>query len=338
MIKIAIVGTGGMGRVHSDCYHSLQQQGRSLSVIAAADIVIDKTAPVLTTHPDARAYDSLEALLAAESPDMVAIATPSHLHAEMAQACLAAGAHVFCEKPMALSTADAQAVVEAASRHQRWLMIGQVVRFMDTYRYLQQKVQDGSFGALLGLRLWRSSGAPQWGERSWFLEETLSGRAPVDFHIHDTDFIVSLLGAPQAVESRLLDDGEQLSYMYTHYQYPDVEVRAEGGWVNGSLSFNFGYEAIFANAVLHNHNDDLTLYESGKEPLKVDVNTALAMDTDTNLSDLGPYVAENDYFLRCIERGEAPALVTPESALTALAVVMQEIESARLGKAVTLAF
>ena len=338
MIKSAIVGTGGMGRVHSDCYHALQQQGRDVSVIAAADIVIDKTAPVLTLHPDARAYDSLEALLAVESPDMVAIATPSHLHAEMAQACLAAGAHVFCEKPMALSTADARAVQESAARQQRWLMIGQVVRFMDTYRYLQQKVQDGSFGALLGLRLWRSSAAPQWGERSWFLEETLSGRAPVDFHIHDTDFIVSLLGAPQAVESRLIDDNEQLSYLYTHYHYPDVEVRAEGGWVNGPLAFNFGYEAIFAQAVLYNHNDELMLYESGKEPLKVDVNTALAMDTDTNLSDLGPYVAENDYFLRCIERGEAPALVTPESALTSLSVVMQEIESARTGRAVAVSF
>lgn len=54
MIKIAIIGTGGMGRVHSDCYHDLQRQGRALSVIAAADIVIDKTAPVLTTHPGAR--------------------------------------------------------------------------------------------------------------------------------------------------------------------------------------------------------------------------------------------------------------------------------------------
>jgi predicted dehydrogenase len=80
------------------------------------------------------------------------------------------------------------------------------------------------------------------------------------------------------------------------------------------------------------------LYESGSEARQVDVSDALAMETDTNLSDLGPYVAENDYFLRCIERGEAPTLVTPQSALTSLSVVMKEIESARTGRAVTLSF
>lgn len=329
MIKVAIVGTGGMGRTHSDCLRKLADQGRAVKVIAAVDIVIEKTKPVIEQHPGAKAYASLEEMLKNENPDLVHITTPSHLHAEMATTCFDAECHVFSEKPMALNEVDALAMRNAADLSERFLMIGQVVRFWDSYRYLQQKVESNAFGKLLSLRLWRSSQSPNWGERSWFLEHELSGRAPVDFHIHDTDFIHALLGKPETVSSRLIDDGKQTSYIFTHYQYPDVEVRAEGGWVKGSLAFNFGYEAIFEEAVLNNHDDDLMLYAYEKEPQAVDVTTEISDDVHINISDMGPYVAENDYFLTCIETNTPPSIVTPDSAMASLEIVMKEVQSAR---------
>lgn len=328
MIKTAIVGCGGMGGMHSDCLRKLADQGREVEVIAAVDVEIEKTQDVIQQHPDARAYPSIEAMLEIEQPDLVHITTPSYVHKDLTVTCLEAGCHVFCEKPMALNAVDALAMSNAAELEDRFLMIGQVVRFWDSYRYLQQAVEDQRFGKLLSLRLWRSGQAPDWGSRSWFLDQALSGRAPVDMHIHDTDFVQALLGKPEAVSSQLVDDGQETSYIFTHYQYPDVQVNSEGGWVKGSLPFNFGFEAIFAEAVLQNHNDDLMVYAAGKDAQKVDVKTELSDQVYTNLSTMGPYVAENDYFLTCIENNTPPAIVTPDDALASLEIVLKEVQSA----------
>ena len=329
MIRTAIVGAGGMGRTHADCLRKLADQGREVDVIAVVDVVKEKTTAIIEQFPNAKAYTSLEEMLQAEHPDLVHITTPSYLHSSMAEACFEAECHVFSEKPMALNDVDALAMRNAADLSERFLMIGQVIRFWDSYRYLQQKLKDNSFGKLLALRLWRSSQSPSWGERSWFLDQALSGRGPVDFHIHDTDFIHALLGKPEAVNSRLIDDGKETSYIFTHYLYPGIEVRSEGGWVKGSLTFNFGYEAIFEEAVLYNHNDEVTLYEHEKEAQVVDVSTEIAEESHTNVSAMGPYVAEIDYFLTCIETNTPPTIVTPESALASIEIVMKEVESAQ---------
>ncbi|MBN2048284.1 MAG: Gfo/Idh/MocA family oxidoreductase, partial [Anaerolineaceae bacterium] len=195
-MKAAIVGTGGMGKAHSDCYAQLVEQNPELEVIAAVDIIPEKTARVTSAHPNARAYDSLEAMFAAEQPDVVHLTTPSYLHAEMAVRCLERGIHVFSEKPMALNLVDAQKMCAAAKQANRFLMIGQVIRFWPQYLYLKQLLETQTYGRLRYLNLYRFSGSPSWAERSWFLDQALSGRAPVDLHLHDTDFIHYLLGVP----------------------------------------------------------------------------------------------------------------------------------------------
>lgn len=334
MLKTAIIGCGGMGGMHSDCLRKLADQGREIEVVAAVDIVIEKTESVIKQHPGAKAYVCYEEMLEKEQPDLVHITTPSHLHSEMAIACFEAGCYVFSEKPMALDPVDALAMGNAADLNDKYLMIGQVIRFWDSYLYLQKAVKDQRFGKLLSLRLWRSSQAPAWGEKSWFLDQELSGRAPVDIHIHDTDFVHALLGEPETVTSRLLDDGKETSYIYSHFQYPDVEVYVEGGWVKGALPFNFGFEAIFEESVLHNHDDDLVVYETGKDPQPVDVKSEMADRAYANVSTMGPYVTENAYFLDCIENGTPPSVVTPESAMASLNIVMKEVQSAKLKKTV----
>ncbi|MEE4194912.1 MAG: Gfo/Idh/MocA family oxidoreductase [Anaerolineae bacterium] len=334
MIRAAIVGCGGMGGMHADCLRKLADQGRKVKIVAAVDIVFEKAEALASQHPGAKAYLSLEEMLDTEQPDLVYITTPSYLHSEMAVACFEAECHVFSEKPMALDPVDALAMGNAADLSERFLMVGQVVRFWDSYRYLQQAVKNQRFGKLLSLRLWRSSQSPSWGERSWFLDEELSGRAPVDIHIHDTDFVHALLGKPEAVTSHLLDDGKETSYIYSHFQYPEVEVYVEGGWVKAPLPFNYGFEAIFAEAVLHNHNDDLIVYETGKDPQTVDVTAEIFDQVYANLPTMGPYVAEDAYFLDCIENNTPPSIVTPDSAMASLNIVFKEVQSARLKKPV----
>jgi predicted dehydrogenase len=334
--RVAIIGCGGMGKVHSDCYAALKQAGEDIVVAAAVDINPAQLPRVTDVHPEARTYTSIEAFLAQERVDIVHLTTPSYLHASMGMACLQEGINVFSEKPIALNLADAQCLAETAAECGQFLMVGQVLRFWPQYRYLKQAIEDAPWGKLQSMRLYRRGQAPGWDVRGWFLDHALSGRAPVDLHLHDVDFLNYLFGKPRAVESRLVDDGKSLSYIHTRYDYPQADLRAEAGWVKAPIGFTFGYEAIFDEAMLVMKDDVVTLYPVGGEGQSVDTGASLTMESGINLSNMGPYLAEIAYFLHCVQNCQAPTVITPASAMDSLDITLCEVESARLGKPMNL--
>jgi len=330
MLTAAIIGTGGMGKVHSDCYKALQEAGQDVQIIAAADIEFGKTTRVTDTHPEARAYDSLTKLLANEKPDIVHITTPSDTHAELTIEALEKGCHVFCEKPIALTLEDAEQMGSTAEANGKFLMIGQVVRFWEQYRYIKTLIETKKYGALRILRLQRAGQAPGWDTRSWFLELERSGRAPVDLHLHDVDFLNYLFGKPNAVHSTETDDQRSLSYISTSYDYGNgIDIRAEGGWVKAPIGFTFGYEAVFDEAMVLMKDDKITLYPVGGEAQPVEPTQTLSMDSGINLSNMGPYVTEIAYFHDCVRSNTAPTEITPQSARESLEIVLQEVEAAK---------
>ena len=105
-MRAAIVGTGGIARIHQRVIAQLGGEivgvcGRSLSS---------------AQRFGSEAYDNLEAMLRATRPDVLHICTPNHLHCEQALAGFAAGAHVVCEKPLAASSDEAERMMQAAHR------------------------------------------------------------------------------------------------------------------------------------------------------------------------------------------------------------------------------
>ena len=84
-------------------------------------------------RPAARAYTDVAELLAQPDIPAVLVATPNFTHRDLVLQALAAGKDVFCEKPMALTVADCDAMIEAAQRQGRKLMVGQVLRLMTVY-------------------------------------------------------------------------------------------------------------------------------------------------------------------------------------------------------------
>ena len=104
-MRVAIVGTGGIARVHRRIIGELGGElvgvsGRSKAAAAAFSGV--------------PAYEDVEAMLAEQKPDVLHVCTPNHLHERHALAGFAAGAHVLCEKPLATSVAAAERMIEAA--------------------------------------------------------------------------------------------------------------------------------------------------------------------------------------------------------------------------------
>jgi predicted dehydrogenase len=137
--RAAIVGAGGIGRIHALLIEQLG--GR---VAAVCSRTLEGARALGRGNP----YDDLGALLRAERPDVVHVCSPNPLHAEHALAALAAGAHVFCEKPLGITREEALRMVEAADRAGRIGAVGFCYRGYPVIQELRHAVAEGRYGRL----------------------------------------------------------------------------------------------------------------------------------------------------------------------------------------------
>ncbi len=185
-------------------------------------------------------YREIPALLADPSLDAVDISLPTGMHESVTLAALAAGKHVLVEKPMALDGASADRMLDAADRAGRVLMSAQVIRFWPEYAALRETLCEGRLGAFRGATFRRRCAAPSWGV--W------EGGGAFDLLIHDFDFVLHLLGAPQALSAGgYYDDAAGIDLLHTLLFYPDgAQVLITGGWHNrGEYPFSMEFTATF---------------------------------------------------------------------------------------------
>lgn len=162
-LRIGLVGVGRWGERLLRVFSEVER----CEVTAVCDTSGPRLARVLDA--DLCRTESLEALLAGPSVDAVAIATPSASHARLTCAALRAQKDVFVEKPMALTLSDSRAMVEAARRASRRLMVGHVLAYHPAVVELERMVQLGRLGRLeriVSSRL--SPGAARDGETAWW--------------------------------------------------------------------------------------------------------------------------------------------------------------------------
>ena len=189
-MRAAIVGSGYIARVHARLIRELGGEvvavcGRTLSAAQAFGI--------------GRAYDDLNALLRAEKPDVVHVCSPNTFHAEQTIAAFAAGAHVFCEKPMAVSSDECRRMIEAADRARRVGAIAYCYRGYPTVRELRRLMRAGHFG-----ELWRVSGLYlsqdvfDAAKYQWHFSPGLCGPsyALFDYGVHWIDLVQFISGEP----------------------------------------------------------------------------------------------------------------------------------------------
>ena len=191
MHGIAIVGGGNMGRTHARAWSELGL-GRDIRYICTPSPGAD-----FPHAPSARFVTDFDEVLADPEVDIVSVCTPTPSHRDLAVRALGAGKHVLLEKPIALSTDDAEAIAAAAAESSGILMVAHVVRFFDGYQRVRGEAESGRLGELRHVRATRMSPAPTWA--SWLADESRSGGMLVDFAIHDFDQLNLFLGHPVAV-------------------------------------------------------------------------------------------------------------------------------------------
>ncbi len=213
MIRLGILGAGFMGAIHARAWQRVEEA----RVMAVAAPSIEK-ARRLGEYWGADAVESADEVVTRTDLDAVDICLPTHLHEKYAVSALLSGKHVLCEKPLALSVESAARILEVASRSGKRLMVGQVVRFWPQYSAARQIVMSGRLGELRAIHASRTSRPPDWAD--WFRDPNQSGGALFDLHIHDLDYVVSLLGKPQSVHGQGVKSGfGAWDYVSTHLDY-----------------------------------------------------------------------------------------------------------------------
>jgi len=195
--RLAFVGLGTMGR--DLLKESLRNPQVDVVGLCDGDVSAVDEAVALCGDSAPAAYDDFDALLKGAEPDGVVVATPQQHHAALTIAALEAGCHVFCEKPMAMDVRECDAMIAAAERTGKGLMIGQVLRYIDVYRYVLERAQSGEFGRALAVRIIRSGG--RWGgwSRPWRTQKATCGGLLYEINVHEIDFMCEILGQPTTV-------------------------------------------------------------------------------------------------------------------------------------------
>jgi predicted dehydrogenase len=212
MIRVLVVGLGQMGQSHALAY-AMNPAFEVVGLVNRSDVAL----------PDALAHLPIEQdfdlALTRLQPNMVAIATYSDSHAELAIKAMQAGAHVFVEKPLATHAADCERVAQVAADTGRKLMVGHILRHHPTWQALiaEARALQGPYVFRLNLNQ-RSTGP------AWEIHKALMQSTPpiVDCGVHYVDVMCQITdAAPVEVRGmglRLSDEIAPQMYNYGHFQ------------------------------------------------------------------------------------------------------------------------
>jgi len=349
-LRIAVIGTGGIFKAF---YWPLIQENKELELIALCDIVPSK-AQAYADEAGVPVYGNFYELLEQQMDvDAIFICTPNLYHSEYTVAALNAGKHVFCEKPDAVSVAEALKMKEAAERTGLHLMVMRNNRYRPESQWLKQAAQSGYFGELYSGRCgWiRRRGIP--GKGGWFTTKELSGGGPlIDLGVHMIDLAVWIMGNPKPVtvsgatyckfaNSDFADSAHSQFGESQSEGFFDVEDLANGyiRFDNGatlqiefSWASNIEQERVFVE--LRGTEAGFTL---DSDNLKVfsELHGALCNSQPLFTAGKGGHPANIEHFMDVVLRDAEPDFI-PSQGLDMIKILEAIYESARLGREVVL--
>lgn len=212
MIRVLVAGLGNMGQSHALAYH----KDPRFQIVGLVNRTARDLPEELQAYP---LFTDYARALAETKPDLVCVATYSDSHADYAVAAMEAGAHVFVEKPLATTVADAERVVGAARRLNRKLVVGYILRHHPSWQRLIAEARALGGPYVFRLNLNQQSSGPTWEVHKALMQTT----SPiVDCGVHYVDVMLQITdAAPVEVRGmglRLSDEIAPDMYNYGHFQ------------------------------------------------------------------------------------------------------------------------
>lgn len=326
-VRVAVIGAGFMGERHARIYAGMPD----VELVAVCD-VRKAAADELAARTGAAAYSDYRALLGRDDVDAVSVCTPDGLHREPCELALRAGRPVLVEKPIATSVADAEAIVEAASRAGTVLLVGHCLRFDPRYDQARQAAARGELGAIQTIYTRRANTVAA--------QDRLGGRCslPLFLGVHDYDVMRWLVGGEVervTAESKwglLRDRGfpvEDANCALLRFSTGALGI-AELNWIlprgfpaSGDHRLDLvGSEGSLSIATLETG----LRRADGQRAVQVDTASAPSVQGHPG----GMFYFELRHFVDCV-RGRATPAVTPHDAVMALRIALAVERAASTG-------
>ena len=227
MIRIGVIGVGGMGGSHCNALPNVE----NCEFVGVADLRLSAAEAVAERH-QILAFENYQDLFA--HVDGVVIATPPVAHTQVVVDAAEAGIHAFCEKPLALTLAEADAMIAASDNAGTHLMVGQVLRFYPVHELGKQMVDNGDIGDITYIETDYSGpyNAPRSRPESWY--GTVGGL--LENGIHKSDLINWFGGTALSVAAEVgsfsgHDDWEDYTISLIRYDAGAVGILRWGGFL-----------------------------------------------------------------------------------------------------------
>lgn len=350
-IKVGVIGTGSISNEHIRAY----QKHPAVELAALCDIEETRVRDMGAKYGVKNLFtDPGRMLSSMPELDAVSICTWNSAHAPCAIAALRAGKHVLCEKPMAVTAAEAEAMRQTALENDRLLMIGFVRRFGNDCAILRDFIDVGYFGELYYAKAayLRRNGCPG----GWFGDKARSGGGPlIDLGVHVIDLVRYLFGNPRPVSVygaafRKLADRNHIkgpagyvSAGRTGREISDVEdfasamIRFDNGAVlSVETSFSLNLRQDENHIQLFGTKGGVRLdpqLEIFTEVNDYPANITLNLPTELNFSGL--FENEIGHFIDCVRDG-IPCQAPAEDGLMLMKILDAVYRSAAAGHEVTI--
>ena len=194
-LKVGMIGAGGIAGTHIGYLKKIP----GVEVVAVCDVREEAAKNTATKFEIPHIFSSYKDVIQLKEVDAVSVCTPNYFHAEPTIAALKAGKHVMVEKPMAMNAKEAKAMVDAAKKAKKILVIGFQFRYHPHAQVIKRAIDDGRIGKVLYCRCQalRRRGIPSWGV---FGQKKLQGGGPmIDIGVHILEVADYLMGTPEAV-------------------------------------------------------------------------------------------------------------------------------------------
>lgn len=337
MMRVALVGAGGMAGVHADCYSKID-----VAQLCGVFDIRPGAAATLANSFGTQAYSDFDAMLEEVRPDVVDVCCPTPWHVDYV--CHAASRAtelgirgISTEKPMGRTLDDCDRMIAASELAGIPLFVAHVVRFFPEFALAKREVEAGNVGRPASVRTRRGGPMPRAWE-DWYANFDRSGGAILDLIIHDFDWLRWTFGEVERVYARGLTD--------THlpaFDYALVTLRFKSGvvgHVEGTWADPGGFKVTLeiagdAGLLEYNANQPTGVPFKAAYAAKEGVSSRSGVALPESPTGNNPYQLELAHFMDCLERGAAPCIL-PQDGKEAVRIALAAIESIRTGQPVTL--
>jgi predicted dehydrogenase len=193
-VRVGVVGTGAIAQV---AHLPVLSRMKDVQLVGVCDSDFAKARTVAARFQVSDVYEDIEDLLRDGRPDAVAICTPNHLHEVHVETALSAGAHVLCERPLAMSAEGVQRMIALRQRLARGVMVGMNHRFRSDVQAVRGFVNGGGIGALRTIRCGWYTFRPTGQVSGWRQQRVRAGGgAMLDLGLSVVDLALWLSGCP----------------------------------------------------------------------------------------------------------------------------------------------